>query len=249
MHCNDDHLYDQIATKLMAKIVAGDYKPGDRLPSENELATQYGVHRLTARRAITALVEKDLVYRLQGRGAFVKEAKLDYALNHKTSFTQSLFSLGFLPCIKVLGSQIMPAGQQLAELLNISVGIPVIQVKILRSATPPIVDATIPELKPLCVSLSYLVSENFPELPVLIYRAHSLYSLLKEHYGVELHRTRTLIEAESASTEDARLLQISPKGPVLVTRSQACNQNDQVVEYTVSRFRSDRFTLEVSSQW
>ncbi|MBV9388285.1 MAG: winged helix-turn-helix transcriptional regulator [Chroococcidiopsidaceae cyanobacterium CP_BM_ER_R8_30] len=80
MHRSDDYLYDQIASQLMAQILAGAYKPGDHLPSENELATQHGVHRLTARQAVTALVEKGLVYRLQGRGAFVKEPKLDYAI-------------------------------------------------------------------------------------------------------------------------------------------------------------------------
>lgn len=249
MHCSSDHLYDQIASKLIAEITAGVYQPGDRLPSEHKLAAQYGVHRLTARQAITALVEKDLVYRLQGRGTFVKEVRLDYALNNKTSFTESLFNLGFLPCIKVLRSQVIPANQSLASLLKVSVGASITQVKILRSVAPPIVDTTIPDLKPLCISLSYLVSEKFPELSVLIYRAHSLYSLLKDHYGVELRRTCSFIEAAPALVEDAKLLQIPPKSPVLVTRSQACDQHQEVVEYTVSLFRSDRFTLEVSSEW
>ena len=241
-----DSLYNQIAQKLITDIQDGVYRPGDRLPSENELAAIHGVHRLTARMAITALVEKDLIYRHQGRGAFVKEQKLDYSLNFSTNFTQTLFKLGYLPCLRILSSKVIPATEELARLLETNVENSVTRIKVLRAASPTITDTTVPEMQPLCISISYLLSEKFPDLPVLIYKSHSLYSLLRKHYGIQPHRTHTQIETEVASKEEAKLLKIPPSTPMLVTRSQVRDQHDHLFEYTVSRFRGDRFTLEVS---
>ncbi|MBV9385987.1 MAG: GntR family transcriptional regulator [Chroococcidiopsidaceae cyanobacterium CP_BM_ER_R8_30] len=241
----DESLYNQIAHQLLADIEAGVYGPGDRLPSENELAAQYHVHRLTARQAITALVEKDLVYRLQGRGAFVKKQKIDYALNVNTNFTQSLFNVGYLPFLQILSSKVVPATIELASLLETKSEDSVVQIKILRAATLAITDNTIPEMLPLCLSISYLLSKKFQDLPVLIYKAHSLYSLLQNHYGVQPHRTHTKIESEAASKEEARLLKIPPRSPLLVTHSQVRDQCDEMFEYTVSRFRGDCFSMNV----
>ena len=243
---NGESLYNQIAQQLITDIQTAVYRPGDRLPSENELATQHSVHRLTARMAITALVEKDLVYRLQGRGSFVKEQKLDYSLDFNTNFTQTLFKSGYLPCLRILSSKVIPATEQLARLLETNVGNSIVRIKVLRAATPTMTDTTVPEMHPLCISVSYLLSEKFPDLPVLIYKAHSVYSLLRNHYGIQPRRICTQVETEAASKEEAKLLKISPGAPMLTTKSQVCDQHNSLFEYTVSRFRGDRFILKVT---
>ncbi|MCC5668869.1 GntR family transcriptional regulator [Nostoc sp. CHAB 5784] len=244
--CQNCSIYNQIAQKLIADIQAGIYGPGDRLPSENQLATQYKVHRLTARQAITALVEMDLVCRQQGRGTFVKKKKIDYSLNSKTSFTESLFNLGYLPCIRILSSKIITASPQFSNLLETNVGASILKIKFLRAATPAMTGTTIPDMEPLCISTSYLISERFPDLEVLIYRATSLYSLLQNYYGIQPRRAHIQIETELASKEEAKLLKIAPSVPLLVTKSQVRDQHDYLFEYTISRFRGERFSLEVS---
>ncbi|MBG1270208.1 UTRA domain-containing protein [Nostoc sp. WHI] len=89
-------------------------------------------------------------------------------------------------------------------------------------------------------------SETFPDLEVLIYRATSLYSLLQNYYGIQPRRAHIQIETEVASKEEAKLLKISPSVPLLVTKSQVRDQHDYLFEYTISRFRGERFSLEVS---
>jgi GntR family transcriptional regulator len=239
-------LYNQIAQKIIADIDAGVYKPGERLPSENELATQYGVHRLTARMAVTALVEKNLVYRIQGRGAFVKEEKIYYSVNFSTNFTETLLNLGYLPCIRILNSKVIIAGEQLARCLETNVGNSIFEVKFLRAALLATTDTNLPELYPLCISVSYLLTEKFPNIRTLIYKANSLYSLLRNYYGIEPRRNRTQIETEAAYKEEAKFLKISPGSPILITKSQVCDQYDDLFEYTISRFRGDRFILDIS---
>ncbi|MFD7657024.1 GntR family transcriptional regulator [Actinosynnema sp. NPDC059797] len=65
-------IWQQVADDLAAEIDAGDLPSGSRLPSEAELAVIYGVARMTVRRAIADLAERDKVVRLHGRGTFVK---------------------------------------------------------------------------------------------------------------------------------------------------------------------------------
>jgi GntR family transcriptional regulator len=65
--------YKRIAADLRAKIQAGDLKPGEQVPSANQLAGEYGVNRNTALRALKLLAEEGLVTLEQGWGSFVAE--------------------------------------------------------------------------------------------------------------------------------------------------------------------------------
>lgn len=188
-----------------------------------------------------------MIYRIQGSGAFVKEQKIQYSLNFHTNFTESMFYVDYLPCIRFLSSKIITPTEKLANLLQTSVKNSVLEIKVFRAASPTMSDSTnIPSMHPLCVSFSYLLSEKFPDLPVLIYKAHSLYSLLQKSYGIKPCRIHTQIETEGASKEDVKLLAVSPQAPILVTKSLVRDQYDYLFEYTISRFRGDRFSLEIS---
>ncbi len=65
-------LYRQLAEILMAGIRSGDYPPGDRIPSEPQLAKDYGIGRPTVRQAIDVLVRKRLLSRRRGSGTYVR---------------------------------------------------------------------------------------------------------------------------------------------------------------------------------
>ena len=64
-------MYERIYGDLLAKIQSGDYQPGDRLPSEKELAELYGVSRITAKKAMDMLAKENQINREPGRGSFV----------------------------------------------------------------------------------------------------------------------------------------------------------------------------------
>lgn len=67
--------YEQIAAELRTAIERGEYAPGDRLPGENPLATQYGVAMMTARRALNALKAEGVVEARKGAGVFVRSTR------------------------------------------------------------------------------------------------------------------------------------------------------------------------------
>ena len=63
---------EQVFQQLLSKIQSGEWKPGEKLPSENELTKAMGVSRITVREAIQKLVAINLVETYQGKGSFVK---------------------------------------------------------------------------------------------------------------------------------------------------------------------------------
>jgi GntR family transcriptional repressor for pyruvate dehydrogenase complex len=80
-HIQPERLYEQIVSQIERRVAAGDLKPGDQLPSENELAKQFGVSRTAVREAIKALREKRMVEIRPGRGTFITNGMPD-AMRH-----------------------------------------------------------------------------------------------------------------------------------------------------------------------
>jgi DNA-binding GntR family transcriptional regulator len=72
-HAKPEHIWAQVAADIRADISAGQLAPGAKLPGEIELAAQYGVARLTVRRAIRELVDEGRLVILRGRGTYVKQ--------------------------------------------------------------------------------------------------------------------------------------------------------------------------------
>src|SRR5512143_1450273 len=79
-------LYIQIRKYLYDSIVKNDLVPGQRLPSEDELAAQFGVSRMTARQGVSDLIDEGLLYRRRGIGTFVAQFHVERDHNRLTSF-------------------------------------------------------------------------------------------------------------------------------------------------------------------
>ena len=80
-------LYRRIHADLKAKIEAGAYSPGDRLPSELELTKLYGVSRITSRQALDLLCSEGLLVRRQGMGSFVAPPRVSQSLVRLTDLS------------------------------------------------------------------------------------------------------------------------------------------------------------------
>lgn len=67
-------LYSRVATSIQNKIFSGQYEPGERLPTEDEMVINYGVSKITIRNAMSMLEADGLIIRSRGRGTFVAES-------------------------------------------------------------------------------------------------------------------------------------------------------------------------------
>src|SRR5579872_6100582 len=90
-------LYRRISDELRAKIESGEYRPGDRLPSELELARAHNVSRITSRQALDLLGSEGLLVRRQGMGTFVTVPRVTQPLVRLTDFVEDMAEAGLRP--------------------------------------------------------------------------------------------------------------------------------------------------------
>lgn len=106
-----DHLADLIDTQLSA---------GDAIPSERDLADQFGVSRMTVRRAIDSLVADAVLARRQGSGTYVAQPKMDVQAR-MTSFTEEMRQRGMIPGSRLIRAEQLLATPDVAAWLGISI--------------------------------------------------------------------------------------------------------------------------------
>ncbi|GAA4372245.1 GntR family transcriptional regulator [Paeniglutamicibacter cryotolerans] len=210
-------------------------KPGDRLPPERELAEYFDVARKTLRQAIDSLVEDQVLKRVVGVGTFVAHPKVDLQAK-LTSYTEEMHRRGMVPAARVLRFDSVPAVGNLAREMGLAEGTPVVRFRrlLLADGTPMSLDDNfIPE---------HLVPGFLDdEAPM------SLYQRLDERYGLILQWAEDEIEAAAATVENADLLKVEIGFPLLrVTRHAYVDDN--LIDFSVSVYRSDRYKLFVPIQ-
>lgn len=114
--------YFALKKELIQKIEEEEFGPECPIPSERELMEQYQVSRITVRRAIDELVTGGYLYKVQGKGTYVKSDDYSQNLFAITSCTDDVIRLGRNPSKKVTVSEIVPADAKRARLLNTAVG-------------------------------------------------------------------------------------------------------------------------------
>lgn len=231
------HGYRDLTVHLRHAILEGQYPPGDRLPGEKEFATRFHLNRHTVRAAFAELEQEGLIYRVQGKGTFVAIQKIPYAISPGTSFSTTLEKLGLQGTPDLLSMEKISAPSEIARYLAIQPNESIWQLEILRRI----------ESFPVCLTTSWLPASRFPELDTRFDPFRSLYRVLREDEGVsDIRRSWSRIEARLPNPWERDLLSSPPHLPLLVTRSLAKDAQEVPVELSLSRARSDAYTLEVN---
>lgn len=227
--------YQQLSEILVKQIEKGVFRPSELIPTEMELSKRYKLNRHTVRQAIERLEDEGFVYRIRGKGTFVADNKISYKVSKQTRFTTSILDVGLNPDARLLDSYEISAGRELSRKLNIKSSAKVVVLEILRFVNKI----------PFCHTTSFLNSDRFPDIQNHIKGNFSLYELLKKHYDVEATRTSSSFEVSMPENSYMDILRISPKIPLLVVKSIAKDQNGEVVEHCVTKFRGDMCSISV----
>jgi GntR family transcriptional regulator len=225
--------YYQLKEIMRGRVKSGEWKPGDLIPSERELSEKYGISRMTARQAITDLVNEGLFYREQGKGTFVSQRKITQQLIHLTGFTEDIRARGQKPGTKVLSAEMVPADETTAEKLSIDPGTLIFRLQRLRLADD----------EPLAIELSQISFKGCERLLDEDLEQHSLYRLLETKYGILLMEADQELEAGLAGNEESQLLKISINRPVLFTRRITYTERNQPIEYAKAVYCGNKYTF------
>ncbi len=115
----DKALYHQIKDFVLACILEARWKPGDRIPSENDLVVQFGVSRMTVNRALRELLAEGHIRRVAGVGSFVADEKPQSALLHIASLVQDIRSRGHEYACQVIVVERVAATPEVAIALGL----------------------------------------------------------------------------------------------------------------------------------
>lgn len=225
--------YHQLKEILRDRVRSGEWKPGDLIPSERELCELYHISRMTARQAITELVNEGVFYREQGRGTFVTTNKITQQLMRLTGFTEDITARGQQASTRVLAARMGEADAETAEKLRIPVGSPVFSLQRLRLA----------DGEPLAVEYTQLSFKGCERLLEEDLEHNSLYRLLETKFGLPLMEAEQELEAGLAGSEYAGLLEVAPSSPALYTRRITYTDRNQPIEYARSVYRGNKYTF------
>ncbi len=228
-------LYHQLKAYIEAQISTGAWTAGERVPSESELGDRFQISRTTVRQAIGELVNEGLLTRIQGKGTFVSQPRIQQHLAQLTSFTQDMRTRQRRPSSKILQFIVMPCPAQTAAALQIGEGEPVYKLKRLRMA----------DENPMAVETAYLTHRLFPTLMEEDLGNQSLYETLKLKFNTAAARATQQMEAIACPSEEARLLGMHKGCPILHIYRTTYNQDNRPFENVESYYRSDSYIFHV----
>lgn len=230
-------LYHQLKEILRAKITAGEFDSDGQFPSERELVERYKISRMTARQALSELVNEGLIIREQGRGSFVVQPRLQDQLRHLTSFTEDMQLRGFITESKIIEFHVVTE-QTVAKQMEIPDDEELVQLQRLRYV----------DKEPVALQTAFVRHRFCPRLVEQGLVDGSLYKTLEERYGLRLGRALQTIEAKPADEYEAKMLKVKIGQPVLTLERLTYLPDGQPIEYVRSTYRGDRYRFTVELQ-
>jgi GntR family transcriptional regulator len=226
-------LYQQIKSLILQSLQAGEWKPGEAIPSEMDLAARFRVSQGTVRKAIDELAAENLVVRRQGKGTFVathSEQHVQYRFLKLMPDSGDLDSEG--PAQRtVLECKRMRAAAEVARALALRSGDPVVQVRrVLSFGNVPTIleDLWLPGNAFKGLSADQVSGYHGPT-----------YAMFEVEFGVRMVRAQEKIRAVAADAQQALLLKVEQNTPLLSVERVAYTYNDVPMELRRGLYRTD----------
>ena len=219
-------LYMQIKELLVARVRGGEWLPGTIIPSEINLAREFGVSQGTVRKAIIEMVENNVLTRRQGSGTFVSNHNTHRALFH---FFHIADNNGHkvLPDSRVLYCRRQPASPLEASKLQLPAGANIISIERVRSlsGSPTMIENITLPAEPF----EGLGEDGNYDLP------NTLYELYEKQYGITIQSADEQLRAVAASKHEAKILGLEVGTPLLEIERVALTLGKNPIELRISR--------------
>jgi GntR family transcriptional regulator len=223
-------LFSQLKDILLQKISSGEYQEGTQLPSERQLAETYGISRMTARQALTELVQAGKLYRQQGKGYFVASRQIENKLDRMFGLVEELVGQNMNCTVELMEKGYVTPPIKAREALRIENDSQVFRLvrRVMVDGAPLSIDYTY-----LPMNVAYLV-EPLDLNKVVIYN-------YLEKSGYKLVNADQMISAGVLTPPEAHQL-ARPRGfPVLIIDRTAFVEGRLPLVYSHTLYLSDRY--------
>ncbi|HET9427371.1 MAG TPA: GntR family transcriptional regulator [Allosphingosinicella sp.] len=228
-------LYHQIFLQLREEITSGERGFGTRLPTEHELSKQFGVSRITARRALDELADNNLVDRRRRVGTHVTfrppakpiQGNMEQAL-------QSLLNFGRATQVKLIEVSHVPARPPIDEALNVAPGADVLRVVRVRWL----------DGQPLGHFVSFIPADVGARMTKGNLKSTPMLTLIEEA-GVRIAAANQTISATLADATVAAALHVDIGSPILRVSRTVLDVSGRPVQHILAQFRPDRYQIRL----
>lgn len=223
-------LYAQVEATLAARISAGELKPGERLPTEDELVRDFAVSRTTVRSAVQSLLKRGMVEIRRGLGTFVTQPRIVQELTSLTGFVEDMEALGRSASARLIDWQEVHADEVVARQLELPLGASVIRIRRVRLSNG----------RPLSYDDTYLPPDLGTRVVTDDLEVEPIFTLLEEKYDTPLAEARYELEASVADHEVARALDMSVGAAVFLIERTSYAVGGRPVDYERLHYRGDQ---------
>jgi GntR family transcriptional regulator len=227
-------LYAQLKAAIIDKIRNGALKPGARIASQRDLSEEFAMSHMTVRRALNELLNAGIIYTIPGKGMYVSSEKVEAESSPFVSFSDEMQRRGLQSSSKVIEATVVVTNMALAQIFKLEIGSQLYLLHRLRLA----------DGEAIALQKAYLPYARFPELLKHDFSVESLYTVLRQDYGVAFTRSTYAIEAALAEEWEAKQLKLSLPSALLITEQITEEEDGTVIEHARSIYRADRYKMQ-----
>ena len=220
-------LYQQLYDAILNKVRSGEYQVGEKIPSEEQLMTIYGVSRVTVRNAIKQLVDENILIKRHGKGTFVSMPSYVESMTAGGSFTESGLKMNRKPTTKIISICLKKATGHVAEALGVEKATEVIVIERLRSL----------DNMPAIFEIDYFRKEDQFMLDLELTDT----SLLIASYF------DNIIEIALADEKLAEALAISEEEALVKINQTVVDNDNQILYFNEQYIRSESYKVAIRS--
>lgn len=225
-------LYQQIKELLTRSLQSGEWKPGEAIPSEMDLASRFKVSQGTVRKAVDELATDNLLVRRQGKGTFVATHAEEQTQYRFLRLTPDAGQSGRLQR-QLLDCMRLRSPKEDSHLLGLKSGATLVQVRRLL----------LDDQQPVVLDDIYLPGALFKGLTAERMRSYigPMYRLFEAEFGVRMIRAEEKIRAVAADAVQAQILGVAPGAPLLSVERLSFTYGDRPVELRRGLYRTEHF--------
>lgn len=225
-------LYYQLKESILKAVKNQDFKIGERLPSERELAEYHNISRMTVKKAVDILVDDGYLFRKQGSGTFVNDYQQSYSISPLMSFTKEMEKKGLNYNSKILNFNKIKS-ENIALKMNLDSKENLYHLQRLRLI----------ENKPFLLENTYLSATKFKNLTKEKIKNSSLFKIIKNEYNIQLTEAEAEVESVIFNNKIAEKMQIK-EGMLGLSFEQLSKSKNEIIEYTSAYYRNDNYKFK-----